>query len=74
MSEDDVLFDTGYPNSKMTPERAQKILGEDGLHVSLEQATEILKFLDRLSDIAMHVYFDTPIKPLSSSTDSNRRK
>lgn len=40
--------------SVITPQEAQKILADQGMHVTIEQAQEILEFLTRLADIALN--------------------
>lgn len=40
--------------SPITPKQAQKILAENGLQVTLEQATGILEFLTKLAESTQH--------------------
>lgn len=42
--------------SKLTPEIAYRMLREEGLEVTLEQAAEILVFLRKLANIAVSNY------------------
>lgn len=44
--------------SKITPERAQKMLREEGLEVTLDEAKEILCFLRKLANIAVLKYLE----------------
>jgi hypothetical protein len=48
-----------YNEPKLTPERAFIILREEGLDVTLEQATEILYFLRKLANIAVSKYLES---------------
>jgi len=45
-------------NSKITPEKAQKMLKEEGMGVTLEEAKEILYFLRKLANIAVLKYLE----------------
>lgn len=45
-------------NSKITPEKAQKMLKEEGMEVTLEEAKEILHFLRKLANIAVLKYLE----------------
>lgn len=38
---------------KITPLEAQKMLNDEGMNVTLEEATEILKFLAKMADVAV---------------------
>ncbi|WP_426484606.1 hypothetical protein [Flavobacterium sp. 2] len=38
---------------KITPLEAQKVLNNEGMNVSLEEATDILKFLVKMADVAV---------------------
>ncbi|KIO54602.1 hypothetical protein [Flavobacterium hibernum] len=38
---------------KITPLKAQKMLKDEGLNVTLEDATDILKFLANMADVAV---------------------
>jgi hypothetical protein len=49
-------IENNYKESKLTPEKALVMLREEGLDVSLEQATEILYFLRKLANIAVSNY------------------
>ncbi|MGA9638967.1 hypothetical protein [Flavobacterium sp.] len=42
--------------SKITPEKARKMLKEEGMEVTLEEAKEILHFLKKLANIAVLKY------------------
>ena len=46
--------------STISPEQAQKILSDGGLKVTLEQATAILDFLNKMSQITLEVYMAKP--------------
>ena len=41
---------------KMTPEKAAKMLAEDGLVVTIEEATQIVEFLRALAKMAVAQY------------------
>ncbi|WP_198528496.1 hypothetical protein [Flavobacterium sp. Root420] len=43
---------------KITPEKAQKMLKDEGMNVTLEEAKEILHFLRKLANIAVLKYLD----------------
>lgn len=45
-------------NSKITPEKAQKMLKEEGMDVTLDEAKEILLFLKKLANIAVLKYLE----------------
>jgi hypothetical protein len=45
-------------NVKITPEKAQKMLKEEGMDVTLEEAKEILYFLRKLANIAVLKYLE----------------
>lgn len=38
---------------KITPLEAQKMLNDEGMNVTLEEATDILKFLAKMADVAV---------------------
>lgn len=38
---------------KITPLEAQKMLNDEGMNVTLEEATDILKFLANMADVAV---------------------
>ncbi len=42
----------------ITPEKAQKMLKEEGMGVTLEEAKEILHFLRKLANIAVLKYLE----------------
>lgn len=44
----------------VSPEQAQKILSDEGLDVTLEQATAILDFLNKMAQITIEVYIAKP--------------
>jgi hypothetical protein len=44
--------------SKITPERAQKMLSEEGVDITLEEAKDILYFLRKLANIAVLKYLE----------------
>jgi hypothetical protein len=43
---------------KITPEKAQKMLKEEGMNVTLEEAKGILYFLRKLANIAVIKYLE----------------
>jgi hypothetical protein len=43
----------------MKPEKAKKILEEQGMHVTLEEVAAILDFLNLISNIAISAYIDS---------------
>ncbi|PUU69036.1 hypothetical protein DBB36_15800 [Flavobacterium sp. WLB] len=45
--------DIDYSNSKLTPDKALKMLRSEGLDVTVEQAEEILYFLRIIANIAV---------------------
>lgn len=45
-------------NLRITPERAQKMLIEEGMVVTLEEAKEILCFLRKLANIVVFKYLE----------------
>nr|WP_315200695.1 hypothetical protein [uncultured Flavobacterium sp.] len=45
-------------NAKVTPEKAQKMLKEEGMEVTLEEAKDILYFLRKLANIAVFKYLE----------------
>jgi hypothetical protein len=48
MEKDDELF-----KSRISPEKAMKMLGDKGIKVNLEQAAKILYFLRKIANIAV---------------------
>ena len=48
MEEDEELF-----RSRISPEKAMKMLGDKGIDVTLEQAAKILDFLRKIANIAV---------------------
>lgn len=50
--------DVDYSNSKLTPEKALKMLKSEGLDVTIEQAEEILYFLRIIANIAVLKYLN----------------
>jgi hypothetical protein len=46
--------------STISPQQAQKILSDGGLEVTLEQATAILQFLNKMAQITLDVYMVKP--------------
>lgn len=43
-------------NTKMTPQRAQKILKEHGTNLTLEEAEKVIEFMQMLAKIAVAQY------------------
>lgn len=50
--------EVGNVDSKITPEKAQKMLKEEGMDVTLDEAKEILHFLRKLANIAVLKYLE----------------
>lgn len=49
---------TGKIEIKISPEKAQKMLKDEGMDVSIEEAKEILYFLRKLANIAVLKYLE----------------
>lgn len=45
---------------KISPERAVKLLKEDGIDVTIEQAKVILDFMYEMAEIVVEQFLDTP--------------
>ncbi|MCK3683037.1 hypothetical protein [Maribellus sp. YY47] len=45
---------------KISPERAVKLLKEDGIDVTIEQAEVILDFMYGMAEIVVEQFLDTP--------------
>lgn len=45
-------------SAKITPEKAQKMLKEEGMDVTLEEAKDILCFLRKLANMAVLKYLE----------------
>ena len=45
---------------KISPERAVKLLKEDGIDVTIEQAKVILDFMCEMAEIVVEQFLDTP--------------
>jgi hypothetical protein len=49
----------GEGRYKISPERAVKLLKEDGIDVTIEQATVILDFMYEMAEIVIEQFLDT---------------
>ncbi len=49
---------------KITPLEAKKMLNDEGMNVTLEEATEILKFLVKMADVAVRNFLKEKEDPL----------
>jgi hypothetical protein len=57
---------------KMTPEKAAKMLAEDGIVVTNEEATQIVDFLRTLAKMAVAQYLREDEQPPQLNTDQNQ--
>lgn len=48
-----------FSNTKLTPEKAYRLLRSEGMDITLEQAREILFFLRKLANIAVSNHLRT---------------
>ena len=58
---------------KMTPEKAAKMLAEEGLVVTNEEATQIMDFLRTLAKMAVAQYLREDEQPSLQNTDDNQK-
>jgi hypothetical protein len=57
---------------KMTPEKAAKMLAEDGIVVTNDEATQIVDFLRTLAKMAVAQYLREDEQPPQLNTDQNQ--
>lgn len=57
---------------KMTPEKAAKMLAEEGLVVTPDEATKIVEFLRTLAKMAVVQYLREDEQPPHLNTDNNQ--
>jgi hypothetical protein len=57
---------------KMTPEKAAKMLAEDGIVVTNDEATQIVDFLRTLAKMAVAQYLREDEQPPQVNTDQNQ--
>ncbi|WP_431215170.1 hypothetical protein ACQ86N_10855 [Puia sp. P3] len=57
--------------SKMTAERAAKILAEDGVFVTIEEAAIVVEFLRTLAKVAVAQYLREEEEPLNTTEGDN---
>jgi len=57
---------------KMTPEKAAKMLAEEGLIVSPDEARKIVEFLGKLAKMAVIQYLREDEEPPHSDTEYNQ--
>ena len=58
---------------KMTPEKAAKMLAEEGLVVTNQEATQIVDFLRTLAKMAVAQYLREDERPPLQNTDDNQK-
>ena len=58
---------------KMTPEKAAKMLSEEGLAVTIEEATQIVDFLRTLAKMTVAQYLREDEQTPHQDTDDNQQ-